>query len=53
MYMKVGKEWWISKNWDLGFSFAVSYINVNNEAGNMTEKLSGVTVGLSFNATFN
>ncbi len=53
LFCKVGKEWYVSKNWDLGFNFSFNYINVNNEVGTMTEKLSGLSVGLGFNATFN
>jgi len=51
--LKLGKEWWVSKNWDLGGSIGFNYINVNNEVGTVTEKLSGVSIGLLFTATFN
>lgn len=51
--MKVGKEWFVSKNWDLGGSIGFNYTKINNEVDTMTEKLSGISVRLSFNATFN
>ena len=51
--LKLGKEWWVSKNWDLGGSIGLNYINVNNEVETVTEKLSGVSIGLLFTATFN
>ncbi|MEA1896792.1 MAG: autotransporter domain-containing protein [Bacteroidota bacterium] len=51
--LKLGKEWWVSKNWDLGGSIGFNYTNVNNKVGDITEKLSGVSIGLMFTATFN
>ncbi len=53
LYMKLGKEWWISKGWDIGGSIGFNYTNVNNEAGGITEKLSGISIGILFTATFN
>lgn len=53
LFVKAGKEWYISSNWDLGFNINLNYTNVNNEAESITEKLSGFSVGLGFNATFN
>lgn len=53
LFVKLGKEWWISKNWDLGLSAGFNYTNVNNKADDMTEKLSGTSFGLCVNATFN
>jgi len=51
--LKLGKEWWVSKNWDLGGSIGFNYTNVNNEVDTVSEKLSGVSIGLLFTATFN
>ena len=51
--MKLGKEWWVSKNWDLGASIGMNYTNVNNEADGYSEKLSGISFGLMFTAIFN
>ncbi len=52
-FLKVGKEWWISKNWDIGCSFIFNYMKVNSEVGTTAEELSGLAVGVLFNATFN
>ncbi|MEZ5000655.1 MAG: hypothetical protein R2744_13445 [Bacteroidales bacterium] len=53
LFLKVGKEWFVSKNWDLGFNFSFKYVYVNNEVETMAEKLSGISAGIGFNATFN
>jgi len=53
LYLELGKEWWISKNWDLGFNISLSYGGVDNESDTMSEALSGITLGVGFNATFN
>lgn len=51
--LKLGKEWWVSKNWDMGGSIGFNYINVNNDVDTVKEKLSGVSIGLLFTVTFN
>ncbi|MFZ4456123.1 MAG: hypothetical protein ACOYOT_07880 [Bacteroidales bacterium] len=51
--LKLGKEWWVSKNWGLGVSAVVQSCNVSNEDAGITEKLSGTQFGILFNATFN
>ena len=53
MFIKAGKGWYISSNWELGFNININYTNVTNEVETMTEKLSGFSIGLGFNATFN
>lgn len=53
LFCKAGKEWYLSSNWDLGFNINLNYTNVTNEADSMTEKLSGFSIGLGLNATFN
>lgn len=53
LFVKAGKEWYISSKWDLGFNFNFNYTNVKNEAESLTEKLSGFSVGVGLNATFN
>ncbi len=53
LFFKAGKEWYISSNWDLGFNINLNYTNVTNGADSMTEKLSGLSIGLGLNATFN
>lgn len=49
---KVGKDWWISKNWDLGLSFELGYLRVNTKPDGMTEVVSGLLAELSINVTF-
>jgi hypothetical protein len=53
LFFKAGKEWYVTKNWDLGFNISVNYTNVNNEVDPIVEKLTGFSVGVGFNATFN
>ena len=52
--IKIGKEWWVSKNWGLGVSAILNTIRVsNNPTTGGTEKISGAQFGVLFNATFN
>lgn len=51
--LKLGKEWWVSKNWGLGVSAIMQSCSVNNEDSGVTEKISGTQFGIAFNATFN
>jgi hypothetical protein len=53
LLLKAGKEWWISSRWALGMSASFNYTHVNNNADGMQENLSGMALGISFNATFN
>lgn len=53
VFFKAGKEWYISSNWDLGFNINFNYTNVTNDVESVSEKLSGFSIGLGFNATFN
>lgn len=53
LFCKIGKEWYVSRNWDLGFNFSFNYTNVNNNVETISEKLSGFSAGIGFNATFN
>jgi len=48
---KLGKEWRISRKWNIGISMGISYAKVNNEADYMTEKLNGTSLGLLLNAS--
>ena len=53
LYLKTGKEWWVSDKWGLGVSMAFNYLKVNNEIMGMTENLKGSSFGISFNSTLN
>lgn len=51
--LKVGKEWWVSKNWGLGIAALLNTTNVDNTMNGIAEKVSGTQFGVLFNATFN
>ncbi|MDD2799740.1 MAG: hypothetical protein PHV20_14215 [Bacteroidales bacterium] len=51
--LKLGKEWWVSKNWGLGIGALLQSCSVNNDNNGMTQKLDGTQFGVMFNATFN
>lgn len=53
MQLKVGKEWWIAKNWGIGFGISYGKTNVTNEFNGMSEELSSNRLGILFNTTFN
>lgn len=54
LQLKVGKEWWVSKNWGLGVSGFYNSTNVDQKStGLVAGKWSGSQVGIAFNATFN
>ena len=52
--LKAGKEWWVGKNWGLGFgiSYQGTYLTNKPETG-VSEKMSSSNLGIHFNATFN
>jgi hypothetical protein len=52
--LKIGKEWWISKNWGLGVAFTYGKTMVTNTP-NMgpVEQLESNRFGLLFNTTYN
>ena len=52
-HLKAGKEWWVASRWGLGVSACFNYTHVNNDVGDFQESLTGTSVGISFNATFN
>ncbi|HAH24648.1 MAG TPA: hypothetical protein DCL77_13005 [Prolixibacteraceae bacterium] len=52
--LKLGKEWWVSKNWGLGVGLTYGATKVTNEStGNPTEELGSNRFGILFNTTFN
>lgn len=51
--LKLGKEWWVSKNWGLGISVTYGKTNLTNKGGGMEEKLNSNRLGILFNTTFN
>jgi len=54
MQLKVGKEWWISKNWGFGVGLTYGKTNLTNEpGGGITEKMDSNRFGILFNTTFN
>lgn len=50
---KIGKDWWIAKSWDIGLSFELAYVRAIYETDVFTEVMSGLSMGLSVNFTFN
>jgi hypothetical protein len=52
LYFKVGKEWWVGADWALGVAASAAFSNVSNTVGSLTEDLSGMSVGVHFNATY-
>lgn len=54
MQLKLGKEWWVSKNWGLGVGLAYSKTNLNSTpASGLPEELHSSRFGILFNTTFN
>ena len=54
LQLKLGKEWWVSKNWGLGVGLTYGTTKVTNEStGNPTEELNSNRFGILFNTTFN
>jgi len=54
MQLKLGKEWWVSKNWGLGVGLTYGSTNVTNKPDNgSTEEISSNRFGILFNTTFN
>jgi len=51
--LKLGKEWWVSKNWGLGISVTYGKTNLTNKGSGMVEKLNSNRIGILFNTTFN
>lgn len=52
--LKMGKEWWISKNWGLGFGFTFGKTTTQNlPYGSPVEKLDSNRFAVLFNTTFN
>jgi hypothetical protein len=52
LYLKVGKDWWVGPDWALGIAGSFGWSSVKNSAGTVSETLSGYSVGIQFNATY-
>lgn len=53
MQLKFGKEWWISKNWGIGFGISYGKTSVTNESSSYSEELNSNRFGILLNTTFN
>ena len=53
MQLKLGKEWWVSKNWGLGIGFTYSKTALSMTTSGITERLNSNNFGILFNTTFN
>jgi len=54
LQIKIGKEWWVSKNW--GFGIGISYLTTNltnKPTDQINEKINSDNFGMLFNTTFN
>lgn len=53
--LKLGKEWWVSKNWGLGvgLSYGRTTSNKKDDLGVIVEKYDSRRFGILLNATFN
>lgn len=52
--IKMGKEWWISKNWAFGLGLSYHNTNTTHDTGaGEQEKLNSSRFGILFNTTFN
>lgn len=52
LIVKAGKDWWIAKSWDMGVSFEMGYLRVDQHTEVRDEVLSGLALLASFNITF-
>lgn len=50
--LKLGKEWWVAKNWGIGLGITYEKINLQAPADN-GNVISSEHIGVLFNATFN
>jgi hypothetical protein len=55
--LKVGKEWWVSKNWGLGCAIGYNHVSADDQTGGAPPGYSGALstdkISLLFNTTFN
>jgi hypothetical protein len=52
VYLKAGKDWWVGADWALGIAASLGWSSVTNSTDFGSEKLSGYSVGVQFNATY-
>lgn len=53
MQLKIGKEWWISKNWGFGIGLTYGKTTLTNRNGSHTEEFDSNHFAVLFNTTFN
>lgn len=54
MQLKLGKEWWVSKNWGLGVGLTYgNNVVISDPQFNQSNELSSQHFGILFNTTFN
>ena len=53
LQLKLGKEWWISKNWGIGVSMSYGKTSVTNETITNSEELNSNRFCILLNTTFN
>ena len=51
--IRAGKEWWVDADWALGIEISFGWSSVKEPAELYTEQLTGYSIGLQFNATYN
>ena len=58
--LKVGKEWWVSKDWGIGVSVALLHLGVPDQSNadgpggsHLSESLGANALGILFNSSFN
>jgi len=52
IYVKAGKDWWVGADWALGVSASGGWSSVQNSTSSGSEKLSGYSISVQFNATY-
>jgi hypothetical protein len=57
MYLMMGKEWWVGKDWGLGVSLYGCYNTMNDEGSvegiNYSSDINHYSIGAMFSATYN
>jgi len=51
--LSLGKEWWVSDHWGLGFAGHFSYSDNKSDTTDTAQRIKTWGVGLSFSATYN
>ena len=53
IYIEVGKEWWISKNWGFGLAGTYTHANISSQSNLGVELIDSNGFSLLFSTTFN